>query len=45
MFAEVFDMATWKIVGFLLLTAVCIDFIATDGQVTGKVYTRLTYYF
>ncbi len=37
-------METWKIVGFLLLTAVCADFITTDGKVTNKVINRVTYY-
>lgn len=38
-------MDTWKIVAFLFLTAVCVDYITTDGQVTDKVISRVTYYF
>ena len=45
LFAGECIMATWKIVGFLFLTAVCIDFITTNGQVTDKVINRVTYYF
>lgn len=37
-------MDTWKIVGFLFLTAICADFITTDGEVTNKVISRVTYY-